>query len=318
MPRKPNSPATNVQANLLSAAEIAGLQAQVDALSANGGQMPEVHYRHAGDFRSVYLGTGMDFEESRLYARGDDLRSMDWRTTARIGKPYLKVYREEHHPETHVVVDRGVTMRFGTVKRLKVTQAAWVAAIVAFVVMRDGGCVGGTLAQADRLFLPCASGEPGANRLVEAAAMAAPPLIPGAVNPGAGGDDLWQTLEQVSTRLQRGARVVVVSDFHGLDRLRGGALMRIAASHQLIPIQILDRAESSLPAVGHACFEDPQTGRRQWLDTGSESVRQAFSARAAAARVAADDLFSAMGLRLTRIHADEDPFLPVLRALGHG
>lgn len=311
--RKAAIPLANVQAPLLGPVEISELQARVDALDEPGGQVPEVHYRHAGDFRSVYLGPGLDFEESRLYERGDDLRSMDWRTTARTGKPYVKVYREEHHPEIHIVVDRGPTMRFGTVERLKAAQAARVATIAAFVAMRRGACIGGTLVQPDGLSLPCASGNVGAYRLVEAAASAAPPLAH-----GAGGDSLWQVLEQIAVRLQRGARVVVASDFHGLDGDCGGVLMQLSARHQLIPIQILDRVESELPAVGHACFENPLTGRSQWLDTGAASLRREFALRAGEARAAADGLFAAMGVRLARIHADQDPFHVVLKALGHG
>ena len=96
--KAPSPQADHAHRPLLDAAEIAALLQQVQTLADESQHAQEVYYRHAGDFRSAYLGQGLDFEEVRPYQQGDDLRSMDWRTTARIGKPYLKIYREEHQP----------------------------------------------------------------------------------------------------------------------------------------------------------------------------------------------------------------------------
>jgi uncharacterized protein (DUF58 family) len=104
----------------------------------------EVHDHHAGDWASRWLGRGLDFEESRLYSAGDDIRDMDWRTTARTGRAHLKIYREERQPLVHLVVDRGATMRFGTRRRLKVAQAARVAAVLAFATADRNGVIGAT------------------------------------------------------------------------------------------------------------------------------------------------------------------------------
>ncbi|MDP3123406.1 MAG: DUF58 domain-containing protein, partial [Thiobacillus sp.] len=109
---QPDSTEAVVHAPLIAAADMAGLAAQASLLATQ--PMREVHDHHAGDWASRWLGRGLDFEESRLYSAGDDIRDMDWRTTARTGRPHLKIYREERQPAVHLVVDRGATMRFGT------------------------------------------------------------------------------------------------------------------------------------------------------------------------------------------------------------
>ena len=147
---------------LLSDAELAQLIQRVQAMNLVHDQSRDVHYRHAGDDRSVYLGRGLDFEEVRPYQRGDEVRDMDLRTTARTGKPYLKIYREEHQPALHIVVDRGASMRFGTRTQLKAALAARLAAIFAFSAMHSNTCIGGTVWQPGGFILPCRNGEEGA------------------------------------------------------------------------------------------------------------------------------------------------------------
>ena len=93
-------------APLLTPEEIVQLIEQADALRQARPHGREVFLRHPGDARSAHLGRGLDFEEVRAYQAGDDIRAMDWRTTARTGKPYLKIYREEHHPALHLVPHR--------------------------------------------------------------------------------------------------------------------------------------------------------------------------------------------------------------------
>ena len=140
---QPGQSDSGVHLPLISATDIAALAEQASLLA----QLPvrEVHDHHAGDWASRWLGRGLDFEESRLYSPGDDIRDMDWRTTARTGRPHLKIYREERQPAVHLVVDRGATMRFGTRRRLKVTQAARVASILAFAATGQNGVMGAML-----------------------------------------------------------------------------------------------------------------------------------------------------------------------------
>ena len=299
---------------LLTKSEIQLLLQQVNNQGLEMMTGNEVHYRHAGDLRSVYLGQGLDFEESRLYQRGDDLRNMDWRTTARTGKPYLKVYREEHQPEWHFVIDRSATMRFGTAKLLKVTQAVRIAALMAYTAMGRGACIGGSLAQPDFLFLPCLAGEAGAFRLVETAIAPAPPLHPKESEISS----LWPALESLDSLIQRGARLVIISDFHGMDDDRSKLLLRLAHRHELIPIQVQDPVEMHLPDVGHAFFQNVSSEHR-WLDTGDKAVRQAFAGQSKKNRAACNEFFRRIGIAFHHVLTTDEPFELVMQILaGHG
>lgn len=300
--------AHHTYAPLLNDAEIAALLQQVEAIADDPHHTQEVYYRHAGDFRSAYLGQGLDFEEARLYQQGDDIRNMDWRTTARTGKPHLKIYREEHQPALHVVMDRDASMRFGTETQLKVTQAARIAALFAFAAMRHGACIGGSLVQPGEMTefteftLPCSVGEAGAFRLVEACVAPCPPLqdaIPSA--------SLWHTLERLDSVLARGTRLIIISDFQELDERRLPLLSRLASRHTLVPIQVTDQVEQRLPDMGMMCFRDGATGLTRWVDTGDYALREAFQHNSQQRLEAQSAMFNRIGVRLVQCHTGDDP-----------
>ncbi|HUX91948.1 MAG TPA: DUF58 domain-containing protein [Gallionellaceae bacterium] len=305
LPRRAIAMDAQVHAPLLDDADLAGIIQQVQAMDLAHLHLRDVHYRQAGDYRSAYLGSGLDFEEVRLYQRGDELRDMDWRTTARTGKPYLKVYREEHQPALHIVIDRGASMRFGTCTQLKVTLAARLAAIFAFAAMPGNTCIGGTLWQPGGFSLPCRNGEEGATRLVRAAIAPCPPLQNTTQEEAR---TFSEMLRELDTLLQRGSRLVLISDFAQLHEQDLPVLMRLAAHHQLLALQVMDRAEESLPNVGMMQFMDVATGRRRWLDTGSQRVRSAFRKEAEALHAQQRLLFERIGVLLHRCATDEDAY----------
>lgn len=297
---------------LLNAAEIAALLQQVEAIAEDPHHTQEVYYRHAGDFRSAYLGQGLDFEEARLYQQGDDIRNMDWRTTARTGKPHLKIYREEHQPALHVVMDRGASMRFGTETQLKVTQAARIVALFAFAAMRHGACIGGSLVQPGELTeftLPCAVGEAGAFRLVEACVAPCPPLQDAAdsIAIPVTTASLWHTLERLDSVLARGTRMVLISDFQELDERRLPLLLRLASRHTLVPIQVIDQVEQRMPDIGMMCFRDGTTGLTRWVDTGNHALRDAFQHNSQQRLASQAAIFNRIGVRLVQCHTSDDP-----------
>ena len=260
----------SVHAPLIAAGDIAALAAQASLLA----QLPvrEVHDHHAGDWASRWLGRGLDFEESRLYSPGDDIRDMDWRTTARTGRPHLKIYREERQPAVHLVVDRGATMRFGTRKRLKVTQAARVAAILAFAATGQNGVVGATLWGREDESLPARHGRLAALDLIEQAGAPCPPLADPVPTDTLRQSDRLAILEE---SLPRGARLVLISDFAWLDTEHESALAQLAARFNVWAIQIVDAAERSIPAMGLVRFHDMAHHQEVWLDTARASVRNA-------------------------------------------
>lgn len=278
-PAQPEVPAS-VHASLIAAADMAGLAAQASLLATL--PVREVHDHHAGDWASRWLGRGLDFEESRPYSAGDDIRDMDWRTTARTGRPHLKIYREERQPTVHLVVDRGATMRFGTRRRLKVAQAARVAAVLAFATAERNGVIGATLWNTQDETLPARHGRLAALGLIEAAAAPCPPLTDPTPTEFLHHADRLAALD---ANLPRGARVVLISDFAWLTEEHVTPLARLAARCDVWAIQIVDPAERALPEMGLVRFHDMASGQRVWLDTGEAAVRSAFADHLAAQAV---------------------------------
>jgi len=296
-----------LHAPLIAAVDMAALAAQASLLTAK--PLREVHDHHAGDWASRWLGRGLDFEESRLYSPGDDIRDMDWRTTARTGRAHLKIYREERQPLLHLVVDRGATMRFGTRRRLKVAQAARVAAVLAFATVGHGGVIGATLWDDQDETLPARHGRLAALGLIGQAAAPCPPLADPAPTDALQHADRLAALQ---ASLPRGARLVLISDFAWLGDSHEALLARLAERFDVTAMQIVDPAERALPEMGTACFHDMASGQRVWLDTARASlrrdVRNAFTQHLAtqAARMAR------AGVRHLQLDSEADDLVAVL------
>jgi uncharacterized protein (DUF58 family) len=230
-----------------------------------------------GEFRSNTLGTGLDFEEARPYQPGDDVRRMDWRTTARTGKAFVKTFREEHQPQLHLVLDRGASMRFGTRGQLKVTQAARIAAMLAYSSARNYIAMGATLWQPEPVTLPSRGGEAGVLQLVQAAIAPCPPLTASARS-----QTLAQLLRALSAQLPLGTRVVIISDLRQFHAADFPDLARFAAQHAVSAYQILDPAECALPDIGVRQFADLYSGQTHPMDTHDVALRTVFSNEARA------------------------------------
>ncbi len=289
---------------LLSADEIAQLAVQAELLGDLHGQR-EVHDHHAGDWPSAWLGRGLDYEESRPYAAGDDIRDMDWRTTARSGRPFLKIYREERQPILHLAVDRGASLRFGTRRRLKAAQAARVAILLAFAAAQDNTAVGATLWDGDDLELPPLHGRAGALALAEALAAPCPPLPQTSATEPLRDRD---RLARLDANLPRGARLVLVSDFAWLEAEHEALLARLAERLDVLAVRVNDPAERQLPNLGLACFHDLSRPGVRWLDTRqsghAERLRQQLDQRA--------QRLARAGIRHIDIASEVDDLMPLL------
>ncbi|HWR76159.1 MAG TPA: DUF58 domain-containing protein [Thiobacillus sp.] len=304
---QPERPDAAVDAPLIAVADIAALAAQASLLAAL--PVREVHDHHAGDWASRWLGRGLDFEESRPYSPGDDIRDMDWRTTARTGRPHLKIYREERQPLVHLVVDRGATMRFGTRRRLKVAQAARVAALLAFTATDHNGVIGATLWNVQDHTLPARHGRQAALALIEQAAAPCPPLIDPAPTESLHHTDRLAALE---AGLPRGARLVLISDFSWLMAAHEPQLARLAARFDVRAIQIVDAAERALPDLGLVRFHDMASGQGVWLDTAQASVRGAVRTAFASHLAAQAARLARAGVRHQQVGSEVDDLVALL------
>lgn len=308
--RPASANAALVDAPLLSSDAIAQLAVQAAGL-ARAPAKREVHDHHAGDWPSAWLGRGLDFEEARPYNPGDDIRDMDWRTTARLGQPFVKTYREERQPVLHVVVDRGPSMRFGTRRHLKAAQAARVAALAAFAANERNVAVGATLWDVRDVSLPPRHGRGGIVELVQTAAAPCPPL------PSEAAEAVHESdrLQRLAEELPRGAKLLLVSDFVWLTAAHEMPLAHLAECTDLMAVRISDPAERALPDVGLARFQDMNSSGIRWLDTGSAAARTAHAETFAKRRAETDAIMRRAGVSWLDIGSETDDLVQALQ--GH-
>src|SRR5215210_1173923 len=203
----------------------------------------------AGDYHAVFKGLGMEFAEVRPYQPGDDVRTIDWNVTARMGVPFVKKYVEERDLTVFLVIDVSGSLSFGSRAILKRELAAEIAALLSFAAVRNQDRVGAALVS-DRLelFLPPQRRRTHVLRLVREVLD----------RPSRGGTDLERGLEAVLATLKRRSVLFVVSDFVNAPCTR--ALKSAAARHDLIILEIVDPRDVEIPNVGPVVLRDAETG----------------------------------------------------------
>src|SRR5229473_2070782 len=230
-----------------------------------------------GEYKSVFKGTGIAFEEVREYQPGDDIRAIDWNVTARIGHPFIKRFVEERELTVMLVVDCSGSNQFGTQSQQKRDVAAELAAMIAFTAISNNDKVG-LIQFTDRVerFVPPRKGSRHVLRLIRDVLY---------YQPAHRGTSLKEGLDYVNRVLRRRAIIFLLSDF--LDKGYDRSFKRTGRRHDLIALRITDPREMDLPAVGLLELEDAESGERLLLDTNSRVVREAY---ARSARVRAETL----------------------------
>jgi uncharacterized protein (DUF58 family) len=247
-----------------------------------------------GEYRSVFKGSGIAFEEVREYQPGDDIRAIDWNVTARMGHPFVKRFIEERELTLLLAVDCSGSHQFGTRLQQKREVAAELAAVLAFSAISNNDRVG--LVQfTDRVerFVPPRKGTRHVLRLIRDVLF---------YQPAHRGTSLREGLDYLNRVLHRRTIVFVLSDF--LDEGFEKSFKRTGRRHDLIAVRITDPREAALPPVGLLELEDAETGARLLLDTGSRQVRQAYAAAAEGRREALRQLCHSARVDLVEVSTD--------------
>lgn len=232
----------------------------------------------AGDYRSVFRGTGMEFAEVREYIPGDDVRFIDWNVTARLGAPWVKEYVEERELAVLCAVDLSASQEAASPGTGRLGTAAEVVALMSFAALFNNDRAG-LMAFTDRVerFVAPAKGSRHVLRIVREIVHPAP---------GALGTDIGAACEQLSRVLARRSVVVLVSDFLAAGYER--SLAALSRRHEVIAVTLVDALDLALPRLGIIEVEDAERGGRVLLDTDDARARrryeQAASERAAARR----------------------------------
>jgi uncharacterized protein (DUF58 family) len=255
---------------------------------------PRVRASAAGGHLSPYKGRGVEFDESRPYQPGDDLRTIDWRVTARTGKPHTKVFREERNRPVFVWLDLRQPMMFATRGAYKSVRAAQMAALIAWSAVANGDRLGGLVfSETEHHELRPALGRRSALRLMRTIAA----------------DSFWTEragqpaeidAERALVRLTRVARpgslIFLLSDFRRLGADAERHLRELSSHCDLLLVQFFDPVESELPPPGR--YRIQSAGRSFAIETGTEAMRRRYHERFEERRAALQKLARLPGVRL--------------------
>ena len=261
----------------------------------------------SGDYHSTFKGQGVEFDEVRPYTVGDDVRTIDWNVTARMGVPYIKRFSEERELTVLFMVDVSGSQGYGSRGRSKMELSAEVTALLALTAIRNQDKIGLVLFS-DRIvkYIPPRKGRDSVMRLVRE--------VLAAEDGAEGGTDLAEALRFVNSVQKRRAVVFLVSDFladeAGFEKL----LRATARRHDVVCVPVSDPAESDLPDVGLVELEDPETGELVLVDTSSPSVRRAFAGKASEDRESLKRFFMKTGIDTMTLATDR-PYIEEVRAL---
>ena len=251
----------------------------------------------SGGYLSRTKGRGMEFDEVRMYQPGDDIRSIDWRVTARTGKTHTKLFREERERPVFISVDYRASMQFATRGVFKSVQAAKLAGLLAWVAERHGDRVGGQIFTdtACRELKP-QNGRQAVlhffNALVKTEAKQAP------IN-------LEQVIGRLSHHVKPGSLVYIISDFRGINHRIENYLAKLARHCEVIMILVYDPLESHLPGKGRYRFTDTTTDIV--VDTGDKQRVMNYQKKFQQHDASLQTLTKKLNIRLLRCASNEKP-----------
>ncbi|MFQ5889339.1 MAG: DUF58 domain-containing protein [Gemmatimonadota bacterium] len=250
--------------------------------------------RALGAYDSVFRGHGIEFAEVRAYQPGDPFQAIDWKVSARMGRPYVKRFVEERELTVLLALDLSASTAFGTRSRQKRELATEVAGLLALSASRSNDRVG-LLLFTDRVerFVQPTRGRNRVRCLLHQ-------ILD--FQPEGRGTDVGVALESAARHLRVRSLVFILSDFQGPPFHR--ALAGAARRHDVVGIHLRDPAEAWLPPAGLVDAVDPETGARVLLDLSSPAVRDAVARRAAAEEDRLSRLFLGLGCDRILLHTD--------------
>ena len=290
---------------------LADLAAQNRRAALLPGWQHSARARQSGAYHASMKGRGMEYAESRPYQPGDDVRALDWRLTARSGKPHTKLFREERERPVFLLLDLRQTMAFATRGVFKTVQAARAGALLAWKTVQGGDRIGGVLlGDTSCVELPPARSSVAALRLLKGVVKLASPGAP---------SDLRQAMTAATDRLRRlvkpGSLVFMCADFRDFDDDARAALAQIARHSEVMLILCYDAFEAALPAIREPVL---LTDRRTSVDLafGDRALAAAYAQRFAERRASLQQFARDNRMRLATLATTEDPFAVLQRALG--
>ena len=257
----------------------------------------------AGEYGSVFKGQGITFDEVREYQPGDEIRTIDWNVTARMGHAYIKKYVEERELVMMLIVDMSASTSFGSITETKAEVAAEIAALLAFSAIRNNDKVG-LICFTDSVehYVAPGKGKRHVLRVVRDILR---------FEPEQNGTKISNALTFADRVLKPHSVIFLISDFKDSDYQKQ---LRITGKrHSVIAITLQDRREIEIPNVGLIELQDSETGERVVVDTGSAEARQLYAEVNRKAALERQQTFRASQVDSVDIRTDESYVTPLIR-----
>ncbi|BCG63491.1 MAG: hypothetical protein methR_P1210 [Methyloprofundus sp.] len=256
----------------------------------------------SGDFHSPFRGQGLEFEEVREYAHGDDIRNIDWRVTARTNMPHTKVFKEERERSVLLCVDMNSSMRFGTRSTFKSVQAARIAALLGWQANsnndRLGGCLFGDAAEGMQ-FIACQRSRSSLWAMLKK-------LSDTSINEQAEYIPLDDVLLHVNKAAPTGALIYIVSDFSHIGENLEQQLNRLRQRCDVVLITVDDVADQYIPPIGTVLFSGKEA--KTYVNTDSQSGRKAYAEQWLQTRNKLQKIATKLGIGVISISTDGDAY----------
>ncbi|MBN2828741.1 MAG: DUF58 domain-containing protein [Candidatus Cloacimonetes bacterium] len=249
----------------------------------------------AGEYHSLFRGQGLEFSEVREYMPGDGFRDIDWNVTARMGVPYVKKFEETRELNVIFLVDSSASTVFGTRNYLKSEYIAEITAVLSFSALSNQDKVG-LLLFSDRIekYIPPRKGRKIALQILREILF---------FNPEGRKTDIKQAVEYISRVIKKRSIIFVISDFQ--DDGFWNSLKLLARRHDVLALQIIDRAESELPDAGIIPFIDPESGELFTTNTSNKKVRDKFKLHTAMLNENTRRSFKENRVDMLELHTDQ-------------
>lgn len=221
----------------------------------------------AGEYHSAFKGRGMTFSEVREYQFGDDVRSIDWNVTARLQKPYIKIFEEEREQTVMLLVDVSQSNVFASHNQLKRDIITEIAATLAFSAIQNNDKIG-IIFFSDKIekLIPPQKGKKHILYIIRE-------LLE--FKPESRGTDIAQALQYLTNAIKKRCTAFLISDFVSPVNYEDAAIIA-NKKHDLVGIHVYDERDKELPDVGLMKLRDAETGESMWVDTSSQKVRMMY------------------------------------------
>ena len=221
----------------------------------------------SGSFKSLYRGQGIEFNGVREYLRGDDIRAIDWNVTARMGKPFVKMFEEERELDVFIVLDKSLSMSTGSGRESRIESAVETASLLALACEYNSSPVGCVIFDG-KIRFSCAP-KSGADHIMYLLSQFEKNL-----SKRENGSALSSALHGAGKLLKKRTLVMVISDFRTAEWQDSFA--RLCQKHDVVAVRIADPLDEKLPSIGTVPFKDPETGYREMLPTSSKMFENAW------------------------------------------